>query len=129
MEELKEKCRKLREACFEGEVTMTKATLWMIAAICLLAGIIHGLRMAPMTHGVMIGCGNGNGSGSGNGLNTGGCSYKATAGPAPGSRDRGKKDRDADAEEPVRRERRRDRNENHIERRLRKGVRKRHERI
>ena len=66
MEELKEKCRKLREACFEGEVTMTKATLWMIAAICLLAGIIRGLRMAPMTHGVMIECGNGNGSGSGN---------------------------------------------------------------
>ena len=71
MEELKEKCRKLREACFEGEVTMTKATLWMIAAICLLAGIIHGLRMAPMTHGVMIGCGNGNGSGCGNGDGSG----------------------------------------------------------
>ncbi len=66
MEELKEKCRKLKEVCFEGEVTMTKVTLWMIAAICLLAGIIRGLRMAPMTHGVMIGCGNGNGSGSGN---------------------------------------------------------------
>ena len=65
MEELKEKCRKLREACFEGEVTMTKATLWMIAAICLLAGIIHGLRMAIMTHGVMIECGNGNGAGTG----------------------------------------------------------------
>ena len=115
MEELKEKCRKLREACFEGEVTMTKATLWMIAAICLLAGIIHGLR-------------------SGSNAETGTAAaaempMAATAGPAPGSRDRGKKDRDADAEEPVRRERRRDRNENHIERRLRKGVRKRHERI
>ena len=71
MEELKEKCRKLREACFEGEVTMTKATLWMIAAICLLAGIIHGLRMAPMTHGVMIECGNGNGSGNANGCDCG----------------------------------------------------------
>lgn len=67
MEELKEKCRKLKEVCFEGEVTMTKTTLWMIAAICLLAGIIRGLRMAPMTHGVMIGCGNGNGSGNANG--------------------------------------------------------------
>lgn len=71
MEELKEKCRKLREACFEGEVTMTKATLWMIAAICLLAGIIRGLRMAPMTHGVMIECGNGSGSGNANGCDCG----------------------------------------------------------
>ena len=66
MEVFKEKCIELKEAWFDGEVTMTKATLWMIAAICLLAGIIRGLRMAPMTHGVMIGCGNGNRSGSGN---------------------------------------------------------------
>ncbi len=66
MEEFKEKCRELKENYFDGEVTMAKTTLWMIAGLCLLAGIIRGLRMAPMTHGVMIGCGNGNGSGSGN---------------------------------------------------------------
>lgn len=66
MEDFKEKCMKLKETCFDGEVTMTKITLWMIVTICLLAGIIRGLRMAPLTHGVMIGCGNGNGSGSGN---------------------------------------------------------------
>lgn len=57
--------KKLKETWFEGEVTLTKASLWMIAGLCLLAGIIHGLRMAPMTHGVIIGCGNGNGSGCG----------------------------------------------------------------
>ncbi len=71
MEEFKEKCRKLKETCFDGEVTMTKTTLWMIAGLCLLAGIIRGLRMAPMTHGVIIGCGNGNGSGCGNGDGSG----------------------------------------------------------
>ena len=63
MEEFKEKCRKLAETCFDGEVTMAKTTLWAIAGLCLLAGIIHGLRIAPLTHGVVIGCGNGNGSG------------------------------------------------------------------
>lgn len=67
MEEFAEKGRKLKEICFDGEVTMAKTTLWMIAVVCLLAGMIRGLRMAPMTHGVMIGCGNGNGSGCGNG--------------------------------------------------------------
>ena len=65
MNEFRESCRKLKETWFEGEVTLTKASLWMIAGLCLLAGIIHGLRMAPMTHGVIIGCGNGNGSGCG----------------------------------------------------------------
>ena len=67
MEDFKVKCRKLKEICFDGEVTMTKASLWMIAGLCLLAGIIRGLRMAPMTHGVMIGCGNGSGCGNGDG--------------------------------------------------------------
>ncbi len=64
MEECRERCRRLKEICFDGEVTMTKTTLWM-------AGIVRGLRMAPMTHGVMIGCGNGNGSGCGNGDGSG----------------------------------------------------------
>lgn len=71
MEECKERCRRLKEICFDGEVTMTKTTLWMVAGLCLLAGIVRGLRMAPMTHGVMIGCGNGNGSGCGNGDGSG----------------------------------------------------------
>lgn len=65
MENFKEKCRKWKEICFDGEVTLAKTSLWMIAGLCLLAGIIRGLRMAPMTHGVIIGCGNGNGSGCG----------------------------------------------------------------
>lgn len=71
MEEFKEKCKKFAETCFDGEVTMAKTTLWMIAGLFLLAGIIRGLRMAPMTHGVMIGCGNGNGSGCGSGCEAG----------------------------------------------------------
>ncbi len=71
MEDFRDRCRKLKEICFDGEVTMTKATLWMIAGLCLLAGIVRGLRMAPMTHGVIIGCGNGNGSGCGNGDGSG----------------------------------------------------------
>ncbi len=66
MEEFKESCRKLRETCFEGEISMAKKSLWMLGILCLLVGIIHGLRMAPMTHNVLIGCGNGNGSGCGN---------------------------------------------------------------
>ena len=57
MEECRERCRRLKEICFDGEVTMTKTTLWMVAGLCLLAGIVRGLRMAPITHGVMIGCG------------------------------------------------------------------------
>ncbi len=65
MEECRERCRRLKEICFDGEVTMTKTTLWMVAGLCLLAGIVRGLRMAPITHGVMIGCGNGCGSGCG----------------------------------------------------------------
>ena len=63
MEDFREKCRELKEICFDGEVTMAKTTLWMLAGLCLLAGIIRGLWMAPITHGVMIGCGNGCGSG------------------------------------------------------------------
>ena len=63
MQEFKENCRKLKETCFDGGVTVTKTMLWMTGAICLLAGIIHGLRMAPLPHGVIIGCGNGDGSG------------------------------------------------------------------
>lgn len=67
MEDFKESCRKLQKSCFEGEIIMAKKSLWMLGILCLLVGIIHGLRMAPVTHGVMIGCGNGNGSGCGDG--------------------------------------------------------------
>ena len=40
MEECRERCRRLKEICFDGEVTMTKTTLWMVAGLCLLAGLI-----------------------------------------------------------------------------------------
>ena len=46
MEECRERCRRLKEICFDGEVTMTKTTLWMVAGLCLLAGIVRA-RLMP----------------------------------------------------------------------------------
>ncbi len=63
------KMKELAEKCFEGEVTLSKVTLWLIGAVCLMGGIVYGLKTAPMTHGVLIGSNNGNNNGnnSGNG--------------------------------------------------------------
>lgn len=61
MEKVKETAKKL----FLGETTVNKRDLWFIGAICLLAGIICGLKKAPWTHGVMIGSNNGNNCGNG----------------------------------------------------------------
>lgn len=61
---VKRKWEELCEKWFEGEVTLPKTTLWLIGAVCLLGGIVHGLRMAPWTHGVVIGSNNGNNSGN-----------------------------------------------------------------
>lgn len=71
---MKEKWTELREKWFEGEVTLSKVTLWLACAACLLAGIVYGLRKAPWTHGVAIGSNNGNNNGnnSGNGKINGG---------------------------------------------------------
>lgn len=55
-----EKMKTLAKQCFEGDLTMPKVNLWLIGAICLLAGIVYGLCIAPFTHGVTIGCNNGN---------------------------------------------------------------------
>lgn len=49
--------------CFEGDLTMPKVNFWLIGAVCLLAGIVYGLLVAPATHGVTIGSNNGNQSG------------------------------------------------------------------
>lgn len=65
----KRKWAALCEKWFEGEVTLPKTTLWLIGTVCLLAGIVYGLRKAPWTHGVIIGSNNGNNSG-----NCGSCS-------------------------------------------------------
>ena len=54
------KMKKLMQQCFEGEVTMSKMMLWLIAFVCLLAGVVYGLRIAPMTHGVTVASNNGN---------------------------------------------------------------------
>ena len=63
------KLKELVKNCFSGEVTLPKATLWLFGAVCLLGGIVYGLKTAPMTHGVMIASNNGNNNGnnSGNG--------------------------------------------------------------
>lgn len=60
MEKWKEKLENLRENCFEGEVTVLKTELWLLIMLFFLMGILYGLRKAPLTHGVRIGCNNGN---------------------------------------------------------------------
>lgn len=63
------KVKELMKKSFEGEVTLPRTTVWLIGAVCLLLGIVYGLKTAPMTHGMMIGSNNGNNNGnnSGNG--------------------------------------------------------------
>lgn len=55
-----EKLKKLEQQCFEGEVVMPKVMFWLIVLVCLLAGVVYGLRVAPMTHGMTIASNNGN---------------------------------------------------------------------
>ncbi len=55
---MRERCKRAMAVCFEGDVTIGKAMLWLLAAVCLLAGAVYGLMMAPWTHGVTIGCNN-----------------------------------------------------------------------
>ena len=52
---MREKMKELAERCFSGEVTLPKAVIWLSGAVCLLAGIVYGLKTAPMTHGIIIG--------------------------------------------------------------------------
>lgn len=68
---MKEKLKEIKERCFEGEMTLSKVTIWLIGAVCLLGGIVYGLKTAPMTHGMMICSNNGNNNG-----NDHGCSCK-----------------------------------------------------
>lgn len=56
---MKLKLKKWAKELFEGEITIRKTELWLVGAVCLLAGIVHGLLAAPMTHGIMIGSNNG----------------------------------------------------------------------
>ena len=69
MEKLKAKLTVAVNKFFRGEVTMKKTDLWLIGAVCLLAGIVYGLKKAPWTHGVMIGSNNGNQENVGNNNN------------------------------------------------------------
>lgn len=57
---LKLKLKNLAKKCFEGDLTMPKVIFWLIGIICVLAGIVYGLCVAPITHGVTIGSNNGN---------------------------------------------------------------------
>lgn len=60
MENGKGKWKKRISACFEGEVTVPKTTIWLTGMLCLTAGIVYGLLAAPWTRGVEIACNNGN---------------------------------------------------------------------
>ena len=62
---MKEKWKEMWVKCFEGELTLPKVMIWLIGAVCLLWGIVYGLKTAPRTHGVMIGSNNGNNNGNG----------------------------------------------------------------
>lgn len=53
-----EKCKMMFDNCFEGDVTLAKLTLWLIAALCFTVGIVYGLMLAPWTKGVSIGSNN-----------------------------------------------------------------------
>lgn len=64
---MKEKLTEWKKRCFVGELTLPKGTLWLIGAVCLLAGIVYGLKTAPMTHGMMIASNNGNNNGNNGG--------------------------------------------------------------
>lgn len=68
---MKEKLTEWKKRCFVGELTLPKGTLWLIGAVCLLAGIVYGLKTAPMTHGMMIASNNGNNNGNNSGNNGG----------------------------------------------------------
>lgn len=55
-----ENAKKLAQKCFVGEVKVAKTVLWLLGALCLLIGIVYGLLVAPITHGISVGCGCGN---------------------------------------------------------------------
>lgn len=57
---LKMKLRNLAKKCFEGDLAMPKVIFWLTCIVCVLAGIVYGLCVAPLTHGVTIGSNNGN---------------------------------------------------------------------
>ena len=57
---MKEKLTTLRKILFEGEVTLPKVTLWLVGLLCLMIGIVEGLKKAPFTHGMQFGCNCGN---------------------------------------------------------------------
>ena len=37
---MRDRMREWKRNCFEGELTVPKATLWLAGAVCLLAGIV-----------------------------------------------------------------------------------------
>lgn len=50
---------------FTGNMEISKRDLWLIGAVCALAGIVIGLVNAPLTHGFHVSCGNNNGNNNG----------------------------------------------------------------
>ena len=53
-----EKLKNVTNKLFSGDLTISKGNLWLIGGICLLAGVVYGLLLAPITHGVTIGSNN-----------------------------------------------------------------------
>jgi len=78
MEEMKEKLTATANKLFHGELTLKKTDLWLIGAVCLLAGIVYGLIKAPWTHGVTIASNNGNQENVGNNNNKDSLTEKET---------------------------------------------------
>ncbi len=78
MEKCRENVKRWVKLCFEGELTMPKATFWLVAAVCLLTGVVYGLKTAPRTHGIQknYGCNNGNNNGNDNGNGNSYCGEK-----------------------------------------------------
>lgn len=70
-EECKEKFNSMATKLFQGELTLKKMDLWLIGAVCLLTGIVYGIKKAPWTHGVMIGSNNGSNNKDNNNHNKG----------------------------------------------------------
>lgn len=92
-----DRMREWKRSCFEGELTVPKVTLWLAGAVCLLAGIVYGLKAAPMTHGLNIGSNNGNNNGNNSGNNTGNGSM--CAGDKEGSEEADKEGNEEEEEE------------------------------
>lgn len=59
---MKEFLKEKKEQLFDGELTITKADLWIMGALLFVLGVLYGLMKAPWTHGVNMTIGSNNGN-------------------------------------------------------------------